>query len=150
MTSRISTLARRSAVALSCTVTLSCALPHRRESSPAPALLLGEFSDDYGSSYRITADAFVQDGRQTYRVVSWHEEAQYLIAQNAPTNASAASKWTRIDWLALDGMAPYAWAFCLSAYDADSKATAEAVRIARRSTPRTGCNGFPFTRMKRR
>ena len=116
----------------------------------APAQLLGAFDDDYGSSYRITPEAFQQDGRATYRVVAWHSDSLYLIAQNAPTNTSAPNQWTRIDWMPLDGMLPYSWGFCLSAYDAKTRREAEAVRIAERSSPRTGCNGFPFTRMRRR
>ena len=137
----------------------------RSATTGAPAQLLGEFDDDYGSSYRITPEAFQQDGRSTYRVVAWHTDSLYLIAQNAPTNSSAPNRWTRIDWLPLDGMPldgmpldgmpldgvpPYRWGFCLSAYDAATRHEAEAVRTAQRSSPRTGCNGFPFTRMRPR
>ncbi len=49
----------------------------------------------------------------------------------------------------LAGMPPYEWAFCLSAYEASSAGEAEAAEIARREQPMTGCNGFPFSRMRR-
>jgi hypothetical protein len=81
--------------------------------------------------------------------VAWNSARQYLIAQNDSANASAPGLWTRIDWVTLADMAPYNWAFCLSAYEAPTRAAAEAVTIANRETPRTGCNGYPFSRMRR-
>lgn len=52
------------------------------------------------------------------------------------------------DWARLDGMAPYEWAFCFSAYNAPTAAAAESVSIARPEAPKTGCNGYPYTRMR--
>ena len=37
----------------------------------------------------------------------------------------------------------------LSAWDAKTQADAERADIARRDTPKTGCNGYPFSRMRR-
>jgi hypothetical protein len=111
--------------------------------------LLGDFQDDYGSSYRISAVEWLHMPNARYRVVDWFPSRRYLIAQNDEHNKNAPGKWTRIDWVTLDGMAPYTWAFCLSAYDAPTREAAEATAIARPETPRTGCNGFPFSRMRR-
>ena len=55
--------------------------------------------------------------------------------------------FTRIDWVRLD-MAPFTWAFCMTAYKATPADSAEATQPAKRDVPRTGCNGFPFSRMK--
>ena len=129
---------------------VACVSAMRTGTTRPPTELLGDFSDDYGSSYLVTADAFQQDARATYRVVAWHVDSQYLIAQNDSSNRSAPNRWTRIDWLTLRGMAPYTWGFCLSAYDAATQREAEAARVAQRESPRTGCNGFPFTRMRPR
>lgn len=74
---------------------------------------------------------------------------QYLIARNDEGNPGDVGRWTRIDWAPLSGMAPYTWAFCLSAYDAATAGAAEATQTARRDNLRTGCGGFPFSRMKR-
>ena len=114
-----------------------------------PSALLGAFADDYGSEHAIAPDRWLQHKRIRYRIVAWHVKDQYLIAQNDSTNPSDAGLWTRIDWLLLPGMAPYEWGFCLSAYKAPSAAAAESTSGANRAAPRTGCNGFPFTRMKR-
>ena len=37
----------------------------------------------------------------------------------------------------------------LTAYEAPTADSAEATRTARPETPRTGCNGYPYSRMKR-
>src|SRR5690606_28371723 len=57
--------------------------------------------------------------------------------------------WTRIDWVELSDMDPWQWGFCIAAWDAPTADSAAAVAVARRDTPRTGCNGRPFTRMRR-
>lgn len=114
-----------------------------------PASLLGEFIDDYDNRYSITPTEWTQWPHGRFHIVRWDTTRHYLIAQNDSANSSAGGKWTRIDWVTLDRMAPFEWAFCLSAYDATTAAAAEAVTIARPETPRTGCNGFPFSRMRR-
>jgi hypothetical protein len=111
--------------------------------------VLGEFVDDYGSRYTITPSEWFHQPAIRYRIVKWNPDAQYVIAQNAPTNSRSANEWTRIDWMPLTGMPPFEWGFCLSAYDAPTAAAAEAIDVARRDRPKTGCNGFPFSRMRR-
>ncbi|MBB4634017.1 hypothetical protein [Longimicrobium terrae] len=114
-----------------------------------PSWLAGEFEDDYEGHHTVTRDRWRHEAYASYHVVRWNADGQYLIARNDSTNPSARGLWTRIDWMRLPGMPPYEWAFCLSAYEAATQAEAEAATIARRDTPRTGCNGHPFTRMKR-
>ena len=115
-----------------------------------PLLLLGEFEDDYGIHYSISEREWHQHPESRYRVVRWQSDAQYLIAQNDAANPSDAGLWTRIDWIELSEMPPYQWAFCLSAYAAPTATEAERAIIAQRDTPRTGCNGHPFSRMRRK
>ena len=127
----------------------SCASHAPREAATPPSMLLGDFVDDYGIGHRIDANEWLQRPDTRYRGVAWPPEAQYLIARNDAGNRSDAGKWTRIDWVTLPGMPPYAWAFCMSAWDAATQADAERADIARRDTPKTGCNGYPFSRMRR-
>lgn len=115
----------------------------------APSALLGEFVDDYGIAYRIDAGEWRQLPNARYHVVHWDARGQYLLARNDAGNPSAPGRWTRIDWLLLPGMPPWEWAFCLSAFDAPTRADAERTLVARRDAPRTGCNGYPFSRMRR-
>ena len=112
--------------------------------------MYGRFVDDYGSRYEITTSTWRQGTKAEYAIQKWNVAGQYLIAQNNGANASDGGLWTRIDWIRLDGMAPYTWAYCYSAYKAPTPEAAESVSIADRSRPKTGCNGFPFSRMKSR
>jgi hypothetical protein len=116
--------------------------------SPPPSLL-GDFVDDYGNHFAISSAEWFQAPHGRFRILKWVPSARYLIAQNDSSNSSAPGKWTRIDWVALDGMPPWEWAFCLSAYQAPTADSAEATRLAKPATPRTGCNGYPFSRMQR-
>ena len=116
----------------------------------APAMLVGEFEDDYGNSYRVSDTLFFQLPRARYHIVEWNSAEQFLVARIGEGNASDGGLWTRIDWMSFSGMEPFTWGFCLTAYRAPSAEAARATPPAVRSTPRTGCNGFPFSRMRRR
>lgn len=118
-------------------------------SATASDSALGDFEDDYGNQFTITETQWLQRPRSRYRITMWRPQAQYLIARNDGQNPSEHGLWTRIDWMILHDMPPYRWAFCMSAYGVLSAAAAESTAVARRETPRTGCNGFPFSLMKR-
>ncbi len=127
----------------------ACTAARPHPAAGPPEALVGTFEDDYGSRYTISPALWTQLPRSRYHVQAWHSARGYLIARNDAANPSEPGRWTRIDWVLLPGMAPYAWAFCLSAYDAPSAAAAESTRVAHPETPRTGCNGYPFSRMRR-
>ncbi len=129
--------------------TLACAhsSPRARPAAPPP-IMLGAFEDDYRGRYTISATTWDHGTRSRYHIVRWDVPGQFLIARNDSANPGDKGRWTRIDWLPLGGMPPYTWAYCYSAYNAPSAAVAEAVSVAKRATPRTGCNGFPFSRMR--
>lgn len=92
----------------------------------APAMLLGVFVDDYGTRH-VIADSLWQHGsRYRYRIVRWDAAGQYLIAQNDSSNAAVHP-----------GVVP----------DGLRRAAAEATPPANRAAPRTGCGGYPFSRM---
>ena len=114
-----------------------------------PRWVLGTFQDDYGERYDITKHYWAQLPHGKLLIERLDLEHGFLIAQNDSANAYDPGKWSRIDWVKLEGMAPWEWAFCLSAYDAPTADSALATRIAQRDRPRTGCNGHPFTRLKR-
>lgn len=114
-----------------------------------PSLLAGKFIDDYGISYTVTDSVWTQHPNSRYYILKWNYAEQYIIAKNDSANNSGAGLFTRIDYTMLDGMGPYQWGFCLSVYDAKSESMAEGGYRADKKNPRTGCNGFPFSRMKR-
>jgi hypothetical protein len=117
--------------------------------APVPELIKGRFVDDYDIPHVITDSSWTLAQRDRYHVVASDDSVQYLIAWNDSANTSDPGKWTRIDWIRLSGMPPYEWAFCLIEYKADTREQAEGNRSADREHPRTGCNGFPFSRMRR-
>ena len=110
---------------------------------------LGDFIDDYGEEYKITPREWLQRPHGRLLVARWEVGGSHLIALNDSSNQYDPGKWSRIDWIKLDGMAPWEWAYCLSAYNAPTPDSAEATHLARPDTPRTGCNGHPYTRLKR-
>ena len=64
--------------------------------------MVGEFVDDYGTSYTIGADEWIQHPDARYQLRAWHSDDQFIIAQNDSGNPSDGGLWTRIDWIALD------------------------------------------------
>jgi len=113
-----------------------------------PSYVLGSFIDDYGGHHTISRSEWKQGDDDPYRIVRWNADEHYLIAENGSTGPASLGRWTRIDWMRLDNMAPYAWAFCFSAYEMKTPAAAESSMVAKTATPRNGCNGYPFTRMR--
>lgn len=108
----------------------------------------GQFVDDYGNEFAISDSLFAQRPHGRFEIVEWHTSEQFVVAHNALTNASDPGLWTRIDWMLLPGMAPYTWGFCLTAYRAPTRDAARATAAPDRAHPRTGCNGFPISRMR--
>lgn len=111
-------------------------------------MVLGNFTDDYGIRYSISDTLWQQLPRTKFHILRWNLAQQYLIAKNDANNPGDRGLYTRIDLMRFDGMAPWKWGYCLTAYNAGSDKEAEAKAIADRSNPRKGCNGFPFSRMK--
>ena len=114
-----------------------------------PSAIKGNFSDDYGSSYLISDSQLLQQPGNNYRLVLCDTASKFIIARNDSSNSTEPGLYTRIDYMFFSGMEPWAWGYCLTVYNAVSDAAAIAAKPADRNNPRKGCNGFPFTRMKR-
>lgn len=114
-----------------------------------PAEILGAFVDDYNNRFRITDTLWEQLPHGRFHIVEWHVAEQYFVARNDAANSEDANLWTRIDWVALSNMAPYTWAFCMTAYKAPTRDSARGTAAPNRAAPRAGCNGYPFSRMRR-
>ena len=114
----------------------------------APSYMMGSFQDDYGNNFEISDSLFFQKPGSRYHVLKWNVDEQYLLAQNDVDNPYDINLFTRIDWMKFEDMEPYTWGFCISAYKEASLEAAAAVQVVDRTTPITGCNGLPFSRMK--
>lgn len=126
------------------TLFISCSASEKE----APSFMKGSFQDDYGIEFEISDDLFFQKPSSRYHVLKWNMDQQYLLAQNDANNPYDINLFTRIDWMKFEDMEPYTWGFCISAYMETSLEAAEAVRLVDRTSPKTGCNGLPFSRMR--
>ena len=114
-----------------------------------PAFLKGTFEDDYGERYTINDTLWIQYPGAKYHIITYDTTEQYLLVQNDKANKTDGGLFTRIDYMNFTGMEPYRWGFCLTIYNTNTLEKAKATLIADRKNPKTGCAGFPFSRMKR-
>lgn len=114
-----------------------------------PAALRGAFVDDYGTRHTIDDSLWVHGPRNRYHVISWHPGAHFVIARNDSANVADSGRYDRIDWVILPDNDGWEWAFCIATWNAPSVAAARATTVADTANPRSGCGGYPFTRMRR-
>jgi hypothetical protein len=119
---------------------------HRNDT--IPEFMQGKFKDDYGIKYEINDTLWFQLPKSKFRIIKWNLKEQYLVARNGDGNPGDGGLYTRIDFMEFKNMSPWKWGYCLTAYDAPTDIAAEAMAKADRKHPKTGCNGFPFSRMK--
>ncbi|MEO8477990.1 MAG: hypothetical protein ABI542_00045 [Gemmatimonadota bacterium] len=128
---------------------LVAAACHRDVQLTAPSILRGGFVDDYGTRHQIDDSLWRHGTANRYRVTEWNATSRFLIARNDSANVADAGRYDRIDWVLLSGEDGWSWAFCLVTWNAPSEAAARAATGADTAHPRTGCSGYPFTRMRR-
>lgn len=119
------------------------------ETKVIPVLLSGNFADDYDIQYSISDSVWVQFPNTKYHIITVDSTAQYILAKNDLNNPGDAGLYTRIDYMYFQNMKPYTWGFCLTVYNAKTLEEAKIKAIADRNNPMKGCNGFPFSRMKK-
>lgn len=119
-------------------------------SDTIPAVLKGDFVDDYDIQYSLNDSLFLMHPKAKYHIVRWNTTEQYFIARNDTANVSEKDLYTRVDYMLFKEMEPWLWGFCLTVYDAKTAEQAEAKAAADRLNPKIGCNGYPFSRMKRK
>jgi hypothetical protein len=120
-----------------------------RQQETVPAGLKGKFTDDYGIQYLITDSVWTQYPHTKFHIIKWNVKDQYLVARNDNANPGEGGLYTRIDFMQFSNMEPWRWGYCLSVYDAKTDSIAEATAKVDRQNPKKGCNGYPFSRMKR-
>ncbi len=114
-----------------------------------PEDILGTFKDDYGSIYHISKNEWTQGAGIKYHLLLYNKEGNYFIARNDEHNPSDAGLYSRIDIMHFQNMEPWRWGYCLTAYKAATMQDAINTAAADRANPKKGCNGYPFSRMKR-
>ena len=127
----------------------ACSVSNKTTTQKLPSWLKGTFQDDYGIHYNINDTMFVMEGAAKYHILQWNPKEQYLLTQNDSSNKTDKGLYTRIDYTTFTGMEPFVWGYCFTVYNAADKAAALQAATADRANPKKGCNGFPFSRMKR-
>ncbi|NRB48148.1 MAG: hypothetical protein HRU41_10785 [Saprospiraceae bacterium] len=130
-------------------VNLSCATRSKYGHESLPAFLIGEFEDDYGVHYQIDQQVFRLLPNDKFHIKGVNKAEGFLILQNDSLNTYAPSLFTRIDYQKLKNMDPYEWAFCFSSFEEVSVEDATNKVNTQKTDLMTGCNGFPFSRMKK-
>ena len=107
--------------------------------------LIGEFVDDWGTVYDVTAESVtirVESDSSVYHVLRYDNESEYLVAENDADNLYYPGEFSRIDWSDADGTTY----LCHISYDAIDAEAAEAITSADRTRLSTdGCNGFEWS-----
>lgn len=119
------------------------------ENKIIPILLSGNFTDDYDIQYSISDSVWVQFPNTKYHIIAVDSSAQYILAKNDANNPGDVGLYTRIDYMYFKNMKPYNWGFCLTVYNAKTLEEAKNKAASDRNNPMKGCNGFPFSRMKK-
>jgi len=130
-------------------LSMSCAPLPTDEPDTLPPFMMGAFEDDYGVQYHIDNKVFQMLPNDQFYILRVNQEAGFIILQNDSLNSFAPSLFTRIDYQRLTQMAPYEWAFCFSSFEAVSVAHAIDSVNTQKTDLMKGCNGYPFSRMKR-
>lgn len=116
----------------------------------APPELTGSFTDDYGITYTLTDSLFIQAPGIRYHIIRWDTASQFFIAYQVPKKTPDSLVYTRVDYMRFTNMQPWIWGYCFTTYTAKNEAEALNYPEADRKNPKKGCNGYPFSRMKRR
>jgi hypothetical protein len=131
-------------------LTFYCATLYAQQPQPLPVALPALFADDYGIRYKVSDSLFFQLPSSRYHIIRWNTTEQYIIARNGMNNPNDKGLYTRIDYMKLQNMEPFRWGFCLSNWNAKTDSLAEFTPVnVDRQNPKKGCNGYPFSRMKK-
>lgn len=113
------------------------------------AALPGSFKDDYGSVYKITEQEWKHGKSIKYHLLQYNKDEHYFIARNDDANPTGTGLYTRINIMYFENMEPWRWGYCLTACKAATMHDAVNTTAADKANPQKGCNGYPFSRMKR-
>ncbi len=130
-------------------VLLSCSVPEDKTSTVIPEFLTGDFEDDYGITYSISDSVFMMEEHTKIHIRNWNLDEQFFVGQNDSSNIYDPLLYSRIDWMPFEDMGEFKWGFCMSGYNEVSLDSARSIQTADRDNPKSGCNGYPFSRMKR-
>ncbi len=110
--------------------------------------IAGTYLDEWGTDHTITDDTWTMDFgggmSSVFHVLSYDNDADFLVAQNDAQNDYNPGLYSRFDWTMAMGSLWY----CQTVFDAMTAADAENAPAADPTDPSTGgCGGFPWTNL---
>ena len=109
--------------------------------------ITGTYEDDFGTMHVITGSTWTQtpgDSTLIFKIVSFNNGQDFLVAQNDASNAFNPDLFSRFDWTTFESKLYQ----CQIAFAEETAAAAEAVTTADRTEPTAGgCGGFTWTGM---
>ena len=123
-----------------CVILLFSYLP---SDGDTPPYLLGDFKDDYDIKYTISDSTWIMYPDFQLDILTIDSIEMFVLGYD-----QSDSTYTRIDFMKFQNQGDYTWGFCYTSYGKKDPSDALSGNSANRDTPKTGCNGFPFSRMK--
>ncbi len=131
-------------------VLVACAARVGAQEKPAaPAMVVGTFDDDYGGHHVIDGKVWTMGKKTVFHLVQFDVANNVVFTHNAPENEHDGNTYSRIDYVKLEGMAPWEWGYCMTTWNSKTFEEAMAAKSANRADLMKGCGGHPFSRMKR-
>ena len=128
---------------------VACSSSPENNSLLIPDFITGDFEDDYGITYSISDSVFEMGDHTKIYILDWDLEEQFFVGQNDSSNIYDPLLYSRIDWMKFEQTGEFEWGFCMSAYNETTFDSTKSVESVNREAPKTGCNGYPFSRMRR-
>lgn len=110
--------------------------------------IAGSYVDQWGTEHSISdtdwQQSFGTASLYAFAITQFDNDAQFVIAQNGPSNGYNPDLWSRFDWTD-DGMGGL-W-YCQTAYSAATEDEALMTAPADSSDLAYGCGGFGWTNL---
>ncbi|HCP45440.1 MAG TPA: hypothetical protein DIU15_05330, partial [Deltaproteobacteria bacterium] len=103
----------------------------------------GVWADAWGGTHTIDNATWSDSYGSSFSVSQFHNNSQFLVAQNDPTNSFNAGQWSRFDWTWDESNTLW---YCQTCFDCADEAAAVATAAASTADPATtGCGGFAWS-----
>lgn len=111
--------------------------------------IVGVYTDAFGGTHDITADAWTQtyEGSQptVFHIESFDDDAGWIVAQNDAANEYNPEKYSRFDWTRTADERLF---YCQHVFDAESVEAAMGAAAPDATDPQTtGCSEFAWTEL---
>lgn len=105
----------------------------------------GDYEDDFGYTFSLNSYRWTNGSGSFFSISQYDEQLGWIVAQNDSSNSWSPNLWSKFDLTSDTDGEMY---FCQSTYDAMDEQTALDALSAATDNLTTGCNGFPWSKMR--